>query len=352
MVKFGRHVDFFVANELDSSRKLYVVPYKEVQHKTCIEIPKEPPPPPPPTSSLATTIITPGILTPSQLSSIASSRNGSRAGSRCQTPDPVRPSSHQQQQEEQQQGSSNGKKSASGLSALFNNNSNNAPPKPPDLTTSPIIKPTSNISNLSKLDLNELDLTTLNSPLLKKPEHNAVTLTTGTGAELAEAVKQHLLISQQVVKNTNKLELDDYYYGGEGGAGGAGAIGGGNQQDGGSELHDIAEHTTTTTNNEEGHVGDNTNNKQMSEEDYKAQAHFFAQRFQTEWRICLKKATADFDRAYQLFWNEVRFRMHIIFVVSSVCVCYCLRVLLRGGRGGYRRGGRALICILSLVQED
>ena len=340
MVKFGRHVDFFVANELDSSRKLYVVPYKEVQHKTCIEIPKEPPPPvppPPPTSSLATAIITPGILTPSQVSSIASSRNGSRAGSRCQTPDPVRPSSQQQQQEEQQQGSSNGKKSASGLSALFNN-SNYAPPKPPDLiNSSPIIKPTSNISNLSKLDLNELDLTTINSPLLKKPEHNAVTLTTGTGAELAEAVKQHLLISQQVVKNTNKLELDDYYYGGEGGAVGAGGIGGGNQQEGGSELHDIAEHTTTTTNNEEGHVGDNTNNKQMSEEDYKAQAHFFAQRFQTEWRICLKKATADFDRAYQLFWNEVRIYVNCYFikcihVFGVVCVCVC--VCSKGCVGG------------------
>ena len=239
------------------------------------------------------------------MSSIASSRNGSRAGSRCQTPDPVRPSSQQQQQEEQQQGSSNGKKSASGISALFNN-SNYAPPKPPDLiNSSPIIKPTSNISNLSKLDLNELDLT-LNSPLLKKPEHNAVTLTTGTGAELAEAVKQHLLISQQVVKNTNRLELDDYYYGGEGGAGVGGSGVGGKQQEGGNELQYIAEHTTTTTNNEEGHVGDNTNNKHMSEEDYKAQAHFFAQRFQTEWRICLKKATADFDRAYQLFWNEVR----------------------------------------------
>jgi len=36
MVKFGRHVDFFVANDLDPSRRLYVVPYKEIQHKTCV----------------------------------------------------------------------------------------------------------------------------------------------------------------------------------------------------------------------------------------------------------------------------------------------------------------------------
>ena len=301
MVKFGRHVDFFVANELDSSRKLYVVPYKEVQHKTCIEIPKEVPPPPPVTP--ATQLLS---------SSIASSRNGSRAGSRCQTPDPIRL--------QDQQGNKNS--SASGLSALFNNTA--PPPKPPDLTTSPILfKPTTSTnnisSNLSKLNLNDLDLTSCSSPLLKKPEHNAVTLTTGTGAELAAAVKQHLLISQQVVKNPNKLELDDYIGVSGGGGGGTSESGGANQQQQqqGSELDDIAEHPTTATvnNNEEENTtiggGDTTttttNNKtSMSEEDYKTQAHFFAQRFQTEWRICLKKATVDFDRAYQLFWNEVR----------------------------------------------
>ena len=40
MVKFGRHVDFFVANELDAARQLYVVPYVEVRRR-CIEIPGE-----------------------------------------------------------------------------------------------------------------------------------------------------------------------------------------------------------------------------------------------------------------------------------------------------------------------
>lgn len=44
----------------------------------------------------------------------------------------------------------------------------------------------------------------------------------------------------------------------------------------------------------------------MSEADMEAQAHFFAQRFKTEWRICLKRASSDFDRAMQLFWGEVR----------------------------------------------
>jgi len=44
----------------------------------------------------------------------------------------------------------------------------------------------------------------------------------------------------------------------------------------------------------------------LSEEEKQHQAHFFAQRFTTEWRICLKKASVDFDRAMQLFWSEVR----------------------------------------------
>ena len=43
----------------------------------------------------------------------------------------------------------------------------------------------------------------------------------------------------------------------------------------------------------------------LSEEEKQHQAHFFAQRFTTEWRICLKKASVDFDRAMQLFWSEV-----------------------------------------------
>ena len=49
-----------------------------------------------------------------------------------------------------------------------------------------------------------------------------------------------------------------------------------------------------------------TNKKKLSEEEKQHQAHFFAQRFTTEWRICLKKASVDFDRAMQLFWSEVR----------------------------------------------
>jgi len=54
----------------------------------------------------------------------------------------------------------------------------------------------------------------------------------------------------------------------------------------------------------------------LSEEEKQHQAHFFAQRFTTEWRICLKKASVDFDRAMQLFWSEVR----LLCCLGIVCV--------------------------------
>ena len=197
MVKFGRHVDFFVANELDSSRKLYVVPYKDVQHKTCIELPKQQVPPPPP----ATPVIVP-----------SSSRNGSRA----QTPEP-RPKNVVQPSPS----ATKSKSAASGLSALFDKPPQQQtlipptidadllipptvsaeitlPPQPPtvpdlyskDLTNSPrIIKP----AGVSAYDLTPdvvADLkTNKNSPKSRSVlQGNAVTLTAGTGAELAAAV--------------------------------------------------------------------------------------------------------------------------------------------------------------------
>lgn len=61
----------------------------------------------------------------------------------------------------------------------------------------------------------------------------------------------------------------------------------------------------------------------LSEEEKQHQAHFFAQRFTTEWRICLKKASVDFDRAMQLFWSEV----------CLLFLCYCYDVL----RGMFER---------------
>jgi len=58
----------------------------------------------------------------------------------------------------------------------------------------------------------------------------------------------------------------------------------------------------------------------LSEEEKQHQAHFFAQRFTTEWRICLKKASVDFDRAMQLFWSEVRIVCLGVFIIMSSCL--------------------------------
>ena len=61
----------------------------------------------------------------------------------------------------------------------------------------------------------------------------------------------------------------------------------------------------------------------LSEEERQHQAHFFAQRFTTEWRICLKKASVDFDRAMQLFWSEVRSLFVVLFgVIGKLFECY------------------------------
>ena len=39
--------------------------------------------------------------------------------------------------------------------------------------------------------------------------------------------------------------------------------------------------------------------------DKEAQTDFLARKFQTEWRLCLKKASVDFERAMRLLWSEV-----------------------------------------------
>jgi|EP00970_Alexandrium_tamarense_P010218 glycerophosphoryl diester phosphodiesterase len=174
MVKFGRHVDFFVANELHSSRQLYVVPYKEIQRKTCIDLKPEAPPPPPPTSP------------------------------------PLSPRGEDHHEHHP-----------------WNDN-------------------------------------LLDSPGVVR-SHNAVTLTNVTGAELANAVRQ-MLISSRPHPSTCQFST---------------------------------EHTTT----DDGPISGDE--KDDYEQDTAADAHFFANRFQTEFRIALKRASVDFDRAMKLFWSEV-----------------------------------------------
>lgn len=78
---------------------------------------------------------------------------------------------------------------------------------------------------------------------------------------------------------------------------------------------------------------DNNNSKptivsNMNEEDSEAHANFFAQRFQTEWRICLKRATSDFDRAMQLFWCEVRFHIFEKRIVMTLALMLSSLLLL------------------------
>ena len=197
MVKFGRHVDFFVANELDAARQLYVVPYKDIQKKTCLDPPK-PTPAAPPSS--------PFISPPSSPKTVL--------------------------------------KGASGLlSALF---------KPPStdedddiVATIPQVIETAHSQDSQ-------------GELLK---HSAVTLNNATGVELANAIKS-LRVGRRQQPDPVPIIPDDYGY-------------------------------DDPCNSEDEIVDEHSN------------AHFFANRFETEWRIALKRASADFERAMGLFWAEV-----------------------------------------------
>ena len=143
--------------------------------------------------------------------------------------------------------------------------------------------------------------------------NNSITITTGTGAELAAAVK-NIRITQrqerhqqqqqqpQQQRTTSSSSLvqeviaDDDYHLNEA------PYSHDEQEQGdighGQEIHDEEEN--------EAKVSEIAMTTSVVEEDAEAQAKFFAQRFQTEWRICLKRATVDFDRAMKLFWCEVR----------------------------------------------
>eukprot|EP00804_Cyclotella_cryptica_P001430 CCRYP_003681-RB/>CCRYP_003681-RB protein AED:0.05 eAED:0.05 QI:89/1/1/1/0.66/0.5/4/1024/828 len=186
MVKFGRHVDFFVANELNS-RSLYVVPYKEIQHKTCIDPKPEPPPPPSPSPLDA---ITPPTSPPSE-------RNHHPwHNDECDSPQVIR-------------------------------------------------------------------------------EHNHITLGATTGAELASAVRQ-LLIGHH-----RAASAQDHF------------------------KSEAPSHHRATLSSVSAQEREYRSDAAEDEKDSEADAHFFANRFQTEWRIALKRASVDFERAMKLFWGEV-----------------------------------------------
>ena len=201
MVKFGRHVDFFVANELDAARQFYVVPYKDIQKKSCLDPPK-PTPAAPPSS--------PFISPPPSPKTVL--------------------------------------KGASGLlSALF---------KPPSTDKDDDI-----VAIVPQL------IETVHSQDSQQGEpliYSAVTLNNATGVELANAIKSLRVGRRQQTDPTATVPLipDDYGY-------------------------------DDPCNSEDEIVDEHSN------------AHFFANRFETEWRIALKRASADFERAMGLFWAEV-----------------------------------------------
>jgi len=216
MVKFGRHVDFFVANELDAARKLYVIPYKDIQRKTCLDPPKAAAQPgdAPPDDSPTLPLDSP----PSPFVSPPSS--------------PVKPKPKPVQN----------LASASGLSALFD------PPSKNDVDND-IFQPEIEVANCSERESKEV-----------RPAQFAVTLNNATGAELASAIKSLRVGRRQQPDPVPLIPDDDGY--------------------------------------------DDPCNSE-DEVDEVSNAHFFTNRFETEWRIALKKASKDFERSFGLFWQEV-----------------------------------------------
>ena len=135
---------------------------------------------------------------------------------------------------------------ASGLSALFN------PPSKDDniIENSKVFMPEIEAENSQDYESQEA-----------RPTRSAVTLNNATGAELAKAIKA-LRVGRRQQPDPVQIIPDDYDY-------------------------------------------DDPCNSEDEEVDDEASAHFFANRFETEWRIALKRASADFERAMGLFWSEV-----------------------------------------------
>lgn len=266
MVQFGRHIEYYVSNELDPSRRLYVVPYKDMQRRTCLELVPEqqqqqqhllsaPPPPPPPPLSMSTS---------------ASHRSGL-------------------------------------LSALFDNYNDG---NDNDTMDSSNLVPTSTSAS-GAIIANPTSL----SSSINNANAASITITTSTGAELAAAVKSILITQRQERHQPPQLQhqrsseviaeqIDDD-----------------GQEEGGDIMEDNIERLESKSNDFSGDGDINYINSE--EEDAETQANFFAQRFQTEFRICLKRATADFDRAMQLFWCEVR----LYYVTNSFTFILLLHFL-------------------------
>jgi len=136
---------------------------------------------------------------------------------------------------------------------------------------------------------------------------NAITITSGTGAELAAAMKTIMITQRQErhQQRTSSLMTQGSSSFAE------------EREDEELEQQFDALQLQGNNNNYAEEATMNTMSEEQDAEE--AQAKFFAQRFQTEWRICLKRATADFDRAMQLFWCEVS-ELHMLFLIEVAII--------------------------------
>ncbi len=161
--------------------------------------------------------------------------------------------------------------------------------------------------------------------------NNAITITTGTGAELAAAVKnilitqrqerhQHQQQPRQRSSSTASMMAQEE---------GRNIVFAREEEEVPDQLDDDNDDGLANITEEGVHANNDSNaaNTNISEIDAEANAKFFAQRFKTEWESCLQRATADFDRAMKLFWCEVRiFVFHIVdkrVVSLSFHCCLC-----------------------------
>lgn len=238
MVKFGRHVDFFVGDP--ARRRLYVVPYKDVQRRTFADLPSPSSQPQHLPTPAAPRPLTPSIDDGTNAVLPMASASATTSG-------------------------------RSGLSALFDDNVDGYDADADaydDVEGGNTADPSTSVNVRA----------------------NAVTITAGTGAELAAALRawSKLSVSQRGKKRASSK--------------------------GTTTSTAVAMTTKTTSSSIVGFDLDGEMTEERLEEDVgvveddserEFAIYFVSQRFQTEWRKCLGRASDGFDKAMQTFWREV-----------------------------------------------
>ena len=296
MVKFGRHVDFFVGDP--TRRRLYVVPYKDVQRRTCNDLlhppyssPPPPLPPPPPPDLTTTTTTTISSISPprpsrSGLSELFDCEHDGGYG--VDDDDDYNINGNDCAEEEEEEEEEGGGGSGGGGTTTSSSSATDA------------ARMASPVGTMAK---------------------NAVTITAGTGAELAAALRQSLQLSashrgrKRVVAGTTTRAAAT--------------------TTATTTMKTMATVTTVTTRvgfDLDGEIedGDDDDDNAVGilpaeivaddEEDGEFANFFLSQRFQNEWRRCHRRASDDFDSAMKTFWGEVSRRDRLY-----------IRPLVRGG---------------------